>query len=298
MTADTDGQSIPRELAALLANYDRTLDEFEAGRLTYDQAEATIQAQGAFDGSGRRWSVNEHRQFQVDDPAAGHTEISGPDAWVDPLLLLGAGPEQTPDVSAAHPVNQQALPPGNPQALPSGGAEYADRHVDRPGSVEQPTFWERRRLPLTIGGIVVAVVGGVFFLIGGGPSSEPTFTIPLDPLGPAAVTIPASPVVNDAATPLTDAEAEVTSLVGRFLSGAPDVVSASVVDLGTPFTHAAARTFWVGAATSGLVVEVAAGGQWTLSDGGVDVATASVSYVDVAGELKLVEWPVVTALSN
>lgn len=30
--------------------------------------------------------------------------------------------------------------------------------------------------------------------------------------------------------------------------------------------------------------------------GGVDVATASVSYVDVAGELKLVEWPVVSAI--
>lgn len=281
MSSDS-GQSLPRELASLLENYDRTLDEYEAERLTYEQADATIKAQGAFDGKGRRWSVNEHRQFQVDDPAAGQTAIHGPEEWVDSLLLLSAGADPEPSVAQSNTAMSPIASHQHPEA--ERGETSADTAATQHGG---PSFWTRNRTPFVIGTIVVAVVGSVFLMIGGSDtSSEPAFTVPQDTV--ATSEAPSGELIKPT-------DADVTALVGRFLSGTPETVEASVNDLGSPYTKAAARTFWVGASTSGVVVEVSPGGKWTISDDGVAVAEVSVSYVSVDGEWKLAEWPNVSA---
>lgn len=273
----------PAELERLLDNYDRTLLEYEEGRLTYEQAEATISAQAVFDGDGRRWRVNEHRQFVVDDLTTGEQLVSNAsDSWVDPIRAIGAGspdavtsPGRTSGANAALTEPLQSLPPVDD---PQGGTTF------------------NRRLIIISVAVFVTIFLGVFFLTGDGGTDDaaPVFTLPPQDV---VTTLP-DPIP---ATTKAPSAADVQLLLADFLSGEPDVVLSVVLERGTPQRSALARSFWVGAHHSNIAVteqdqsvpgdnDGSANGRWRLSVDGVEVATATVAY-ELDGTWKLAGWP-------
>lgn len=295
------------ELAALEAQYNRLIDDYEAGHLTYDQARGLLASLSTVDGGGAVWGMDENGEFVRTRPG-GTAEV------VDPAHFVAA---QLPPRPAAPPwANGGDLlsPPQLPgTGRPAGGGGFAAGRARSIAEAEDPAgplarhlpgglgpkasaFFAKNRTTLLIAGAALVLLA---VLAPGRPAKPVTGGVPVATTvagGPATTLAPLPGEAPAAAVPNPEQmQQALNALAGR------DTARAVLAEPGDDATVAWRVAQYAGFASAGLQVRTgpaAPDGQAAVSRvevvdaaTGAAVAVGRARWVTRDGRWLLAAWP-------
>lgn len=305
------------ELARLEAEYNRLIDAFEAGELTYEAATATLAHLVVVDGTGTQWGMDETGAFirrrSPGDPGEVADPIAFAPAQLPPRASAGAPPWANPDLMSppAGPNLHREGPPAFdptayvPSPVQAAGSIHDARSVARksPGASPLARLTElvpqrvadlvtkNKRMLLIVAGCV-AVLFAVSVIRGGDDDPTggvPSASMPTD--GPSASPVPTG----------DDASAVISALT----SGKRDAAAAAVANPGDANVVARQTALLRGFVETELSVTAqgpaalepdgaSAVQTWQLIDEATKspVGTAAVRWVKgPTGAWRLADWP-------
>lgn len=277
------------DLAELLANYNRVVDDYEAGNLTEEAAFSALSALQVVDGDGYEWSIDATTgQLTRARPGEPPTPAD-PAEFAPPRIYTSDDPWTSPPAFTRPPLPDDAPPPppGAPTYPPSG------RTLPETGVPPARTFgflsdlWNtRRRLVLLVAAGIVVVAG---FLFAGKPSPSddiapttiPGVTVPIGTDITTATTVRTTVTTSATTSTSTTAAAvvptseEMAEVLTALSSGDRQTVASVVAVDPDPTTLALRTAQYAGYAATGLLLQPRAA---VAADGKI---LAAVDLIDV-----------------